>query len=99
MDAAETADAEHRKQQAEAERARAALAEAAARSRLPTSNFAGWICSSVRSKPVQPMRAMTAAQADVDKEAALRARLEVATRERDESSAAGPPSPSRRSMP
>jgi hypothetical protein len=46
VEAAEIADAEHRKQHAEAERTRDPLPWRLPVSRLPPTNCAGWTCSS-----------------------------------------------------
>ena len=84
VEAAEAADVEHRKQQAEAERARESLAAAVGSDQAATEQLRRL---EVLERAVESRAAdesMITAQTDVAKEASLRAKLEAATRERDE---------------
>jgi len=84
VEAAEIADAGHRKQRAEAERARASLAVAAASEQAATEQLRRL---DVLERAVESRAAdqrMITAQTEVAKKASLRAHLEAATLERDE---------------
>jgi hypothetical protein len=84
VEAAENAEAEHRKQHAEAERTRESLAVAVASEQAATDQLRRL---DVLERAVESRAAndsMMTAQTDVAKEASLRAQLEAATRERDE---------------
>ncbi|MCU1382593.1 MAG: putative GTP-binding protein [Acidobacteria bacterium] len=84
VEAAETADAEYRKQQAEAERARESLAVAAASEQTATEQLRRL---DVLERALESRAAderLLSAQTEVEKEASLRAHLEAGTLERDE---------------
>jgi DNA repair exonuclease SbcCD ATPase subunit len=84
VESAEIADAEHRKQQAAAERARASLAVAAAGEQAVTEQLRRLDLLEGAVESLAADEAMIAAQTDMVKKASLQARLEAATLERDE---------------